>query len=116
MYGRNGKSLGQTWNDLLIENETVQLTDDQLKSKVYEAFPDSHGKTTVERVGMIRSDYNAGRGLFNKFGPAGSSPARPRSLCYGKGKAKAKTNANANAKSRRSRKAAAAKKSRKKHV
>lgn len=84
MYGTNGKSLGETWNELFIENEGLAkegkaLTDDQLKEKVYESFPNSRGKTTIERVGMIRSDYNAGRGLFKKFGAAGSSEDRPRS-------------------------------------
>lgn len=70
MKGLNGKSVARNWADLLELNEKLAkrgkaLTDDQLKEKMYAQFPSSRGRTTVERVMMVRSDYNAGRGMFS---------------------------------------------------
>lgn len=86
MFGRNGKTLGDTWSEILIANERrdedSKLTDEQLKQEILKHFPAHGSKSTVQRMSMIRSDYNAGRGLFKNHGAAGTRK-RPRSFKYG---------------------------------
>lgn len=90
MKGKNGLSLAENWSNFFAENERLAkegkaLTDDQLKAKMYEQFPGKKGKTTIERVSMMRSIYNSGKSVFEKFGAAGT-PKRPKSARYDDGK------------------------------
>lgn len=90
MKGKNGMSLAENWAIVFATNEEAAksgkaLTDDQLKAKMYEQFPNKKGKTTIERVSMLRSIYNSGKSIFAKYGAAGT-PKRPKSHRYDDGK------------------------------
>lgn len=91
MKSKNGKTMGAEWSDRFAENEAAAkngkaLTDEQLKDAMYKAFPEAKkGVTTIERVSMQRSCYNAGTAQFKSFGPAGT-PKRPKSSRYEDGR------------------------------
>ncbi len=82
-----GPRLNEAWSTLLAENEArkksgkTPWTDVELTERITKQFPDKKGKTTLTRVSMIRSIYNKGTNLFEKFGPAGKG-GRPMSHPY----------------------------------
>lgn len=66
MTGKNGLCVRDTWAKLFEENEQLAsrgkaLTDDQLAKKMLKTHPRCR---TIARIRMVRSDYNAGRGMF----------------------------------------------------
>jgi len=68
-------TLAEAWRDLLQKNEALAksgkkpLTDSQLTREMERIFPDKKGRTTLTRVGTIRSCYNKGVNLFLRYGP-----------------------------------------------
>lgn len=92
MKGKKGRTVTDAWEFLLIANEAAAkrgkaMSDDELKAKMYAEFPKPDGRkvSTIERVRMVRMDYNAGRGMFAGRGPAGRK-ARPASFKYTDGR------------------------------
>ena len=63
----------ETWDDLLRENEKLgkckkgdePLTDDELRERMQELFPDKEESTTITRVTMARGCYNKGTNMFH---------------------------------------------------
>ncbi len=92
--------LNEAWAGLFAENEIrvksgkTPWTDIELTERMTKLFPGRAGKTTITRVSMIRSIYNKGTNLFEKFGPSGkagrvvSHPYNPEPRKQEQGKAK----------------------------
>lgn len=66
----SGKTIGEYWEQLFVENAKKKATDAELIKKAEAEFPDSKGKATTNRPRMYRSHYNNGTFTFLKDGSA----------------------------------------------
>jgi len=79
------KTVRNTWLTVFEENEerSTPLTDEQIVEEMCKEFPHLRSTKYVHRVGMMRSDYNRGSGMFKGMPPAGrNSLSRPWSYRY----------------------------------
>lgn len=81
-------SIIDTWEALFIENEQrvadgkKPWTDDQLREQMAAEFPQSAGKTTLQRARMYRSCYNAGTHFYDGRDPAIERKGAKRPFSY----------------------------------
>lgn len=69
---RSGEGLARTWRMVFRANERRKhpCTDEQLRQVMEREFPMKIGRTTIGRVGSMRGHYNAGTGMFERYGSA----------------------------------------------